>query len=284
MNKLYFLLLGLLLTSHASLTYTVDIDRSGFSSVTLSLEDEQEANITLPEDARNLRIVGGSYSKINDTALVRAGKTGFATFSFSSDALTSKTDSTWKLLFFPPARSTTLIYMPPYATVEDSFPQPRRVSAEDSRTLLETGHSKNITVYYRLEEQPLPVAESDMPAFYILAAAIVLASAAVVVSIILRGGTLMPSRQKKAERKPTLGITAGKKDMMETFNGNDTKIVVFLLSNKGKSRRNELERETGISKSSLAMALNRLEKREVIEIDRTSTTHFVKLSERFLKL
>ncbi len=283
MNKLYFLLLGLLFTSHASLIYTVDIDRSGFSSVTLSLEDEQGANVTLPEDARNFRIVGGSYSKVNDTAIVMAGKTGFATFSFSSDALTSKTDSTWKLLLFPPARSTTLIYMPPYATVEDSFPQPRRVSAEDSRAQLEIGYSNNITVHYRLEEQPLPVAESDMPAFYILAAAIVLASAAVIVSIILRGGTLIPSRQKE-EKKPTLGMTAGKKEMMETFNENDTKIVDFLLSKRGKSRRNELERETGISKSSLAMALNRLEKREVIEIDRTSTTHFVKLSERFLRL
>jgi len=284
MNKLYFLLLGLLFTSHASLTYTVDTDRSGFSSVILSLEDEQEANVTLPEDARNFRIVGGSYSTVNDTALVRAGKTGFATFSFSSDALTSKTDSTWKLLLFPPARSTVLIYMPPYATVEGSSPQPRKVSAEDSRTMLEIGYSKNISIYYHLDEQPLAVAESDMPAFYILAAAIVLASAAVVVSIILRGGTLMPSRQKEAEKKPILGMTAGKKEMMETFNENDTKIVDFLLSNKGKSRRNELERETGISKSSLAMALNRLEKRKVIEIDRTSTTHFVKLSETFLKL
>jgi uncharacterized membrane protein len=79
-------------------------------------------------------------------------------------------------------------------------------------------------------------------------------------------------------------MTGGKKEMMETFNENDLKIANFLLSAGGKSRRNDLERRSGISKSSLAMALNRLEKRKIIEIDRTSTTHFVKLSDYFLKL
>ena len=58
----------------------------------------------------------------------------------------------------------------------------------------------------------------------------------------------------------------------------------MLLSSSGKARRNELERRSEVSKSSLAMALNRLEKRKIIEIDRTATTHFVKLSDYFLRL
>lgn len=279
MNRLCFLLLVMLSASHATLTYTVDTDRSGFSSVILSLEDEQEASINLPEDARNFRIVGGSYSIVDGTAHIEASKTGFATFSFSSDVLTSKTDSGWELLAFPPEEAEILIYMPPYATIEDAIPQPRKVYSEESRTLIEIGYADTVTVSYRLEEQPLPASEGESSALYVLAVAIVVAAAAIAFS--LRG----PRVQKEPmQREPTLEMTPGKKEMMGTFNENDLRIVNFLFESGGRSKRNMLERGTDISKSSLAMALNRLEKRKIIEMDRTATTHFVKLSDYFLRL
>lgn len=277
MNRLGFLLLFALSLSHASLTYTVDTDRSGFSSVVLSTEAEAGAEVLLPEDASNFRIVGGSYSIVNGTAYIEAGKTGFVTFSFSSSMLTTKTASGWKLQFFPPEGAAVHAYMPAYATIESSIPQPAKVYAEDSRTLAEFGNSDMVTVYYRLEEQPAPVREDDSAALYVLAAAIVAAAAVIAFS-------LRRPKSAKQELKSTLGMTPGKKEMMETFNENDLKIVNFLLENKGKSRRNLLERKTGVSKSSLATALKRLEKRKIIEMDRTSTTHFVKLSDYFLKL
>ena len=280
MNKLCFLLLAMLFTSHAALTYTVDTDRSGFSSIALSLEEEQEASMTLPGDASNFRIGGGSYSIVNDTAYIEAGSTGFATFSFSSDMLTTKTDSGWKLLFFPPEEATVLIYMPPYATIESAFPQPKRVQSENSRMLVEMEYAKTVTVYYSLEEQPILSYESESSALYVLAFAIVIAAVAIAFSLRGSGRQMKPEQ----ERKPTLGMTPGKKGMMETFNENDLKIVGFLLESGGKSKRNTLERQTEVSKSSLAMALRRLEKRKIIEMDRTATTHFVKLSDYFLRL
>jgi uncharacterized membrane protein len=276
MNRTVFLLLFALSLSHASLTYTVDTGRSGFSSVILSAEAEAGAEVFLPEDASNFRIVGGSYSIVNDTAYIEAGKTGFVTFSFSSSMLTTKTSSGWKLQFFPPEGAAVHAYMPAYATMENSIPQPAKVYAENSRTLAEFSPADTVTVYYRLEEQPAPVPE-DNTALYVLAAAI-LAAAAVIAFALRR------PKAAKHEPKPTLGMSPGKKEMMETFNENDLKIVDFLLENKGRSRRNLLERKTGISKSSLATALRRLEKRRIIEMDRTSTTHSVKLSDYFLKL
>jgi uncharacterized membrane protein len=134
-----------------------------------------------------------------------------------------------------------------------------------------------------------------MTGIYILAAALILASAAIGVSMMSRGkpqkivletknGEAIISAPVPQEKSPSLEVTSGKKEMMETFNENDLRIVNHLLQTQGKSRRNELERKTGISKSSLAMAINRLEKRKIIEIDRTATTHFVKLSDYFLKL
>jgi uncharacterized membrane protein len=286
MNKVQLLFLLLLSASFAKYTYTVDVDRSGTSSVTLSLESGDSVNVSLPVDASSLRIVGGSYNLSGASVLVLTGPSGLASFSYKSSMLTSKTDSGWKLSFSPPDGASVRIYAPPYSVIEDSFPQPKSVSSDDSRLVIETPYSRQVTVYYRLEEVPQPGEAPD----YLVYAITLLALLASGAAVILRGrppspGHPAPGAQPgSVERAPSLEVTSGKMEMMETFNANDLTIVRHLLSCGGKSRRNELERKTGISKSSLAMALNRLEKRKIIEIDRTSTTHFVKLSGYFLRL
>lgn len=286
---MHFFVLIVLSASFASYTYTVDVDRSGFASVTLSMEGGNAVNVSLPDDASNFRIVGGSYRIANNTALVVAGASGFTTFSFSTALFTAKADSGWKLLFSPPQGAEVRIYAPPYATIENVFPQPKSVSSEDSRLIIETTSAKQVTVYYRLGEPPPPPAQPDYMIVIIVTALLL-----VVVTVSAKGMQSIFSARLQvtkpsapaggAERPPTLEVTPGKKDMMETFNENDLKIVSYLLGSGGKCRRNELERKTSISKSSLTMALNRLEKRKIIEIDRTSTTHFVKLSDYFLRL
>jgi uncharacterized membrane protein len=287
MNKTLFLLLFAIALSASEAVYTVDIDRSGSSAAVLSLEGTGSAALLLPPDAKNFRIVGGSFEIANQTAIVTTGKSGFTTFSFSTDLLTTKTPTGWKLEFSPPESAAVRIYMPAYSTIENSFPQPKKVSSADSRIFVELEYSRSVLVYYRLEE-PLPEEKSD--SLVIFAAAVVIAAAAIGVSLLLRSRPQKIVVETKngvaiaEEKKPTLEITPGKKEMMETFNENDLKIVNYLVSCQGKSRRNELERKSGISKSSLAMALNRLEKRKIVEIDRTATTHFVKLSDYFLKL
>lgn len=294
MNRTALVLLLAISLSNAVMTYTVETDRDGASSVTLSIEGSGSADVSLPPDARNFRIVGGSYSISNQTASVVSGRTGFTTFSFSTDLLTTKADSSWKLLFTPPEDALIHAYMPAYSTIVNAFPQPRMVSSEDSRTILDFDYSKSVTVFYRLEEPPAQP-QQDQTGLYLLAGALVIGAAAVALSLFARGKTQTIVVETKngqpvavssppPEKVPTLELTPGKKEMMETFNENDLKIVNYLLSVEGKSRRNELERKSGISKSSLAMALNRLEKRKILEIDRTATTHFVKLSDYFLKL
>ena len=279
MNKMLFALLMLVSMAFASLTYTVDTDRAGFSSVTLALTNENSAEVPLPQDAQNFRIVGGTYEISNNTATISSGSSGITTFSFTSSTLTAKINSVWKLSFSPPQNSMVIVYMPAFAVIEQSDPQPIKVSSQDSRTSLEFDSSDAVEVMYGLEE--IPEAEgSGIPDANILIIAIVLAAAAIIIALIPR----QKLSSKPAEKKPTMQMTSGKKEMMETFNENDKKIVNCLLRQGGKSKRNDLERKTGISKSSLAMAINRLEKRKIIEIDRGSTTHFVKLSEYFLKL
>jgi uncharacterized membrane protein len=302
MNKLAFLAIFLVSAAFASHTYTVDINRDGLSYVTLSLEGQENASVPLPDDAMDVRIVGGSYSMENGIAIVQTGKSGLASFSYTTNLFTTKTQSGWKLSFSAPEGAIVNVYMPPYATLDNIFPQQTSVSSDGSRAVVGFSDPGSVTVFYSLGEPPAQ--QADQTPLYMLAGAVLLAAAIIAGSVVLGGrphpATPQPSAPHAAapphapapaaappapaEKQPTLDMTAGKKEMMETFNSNDLKIADFLLSSGGRCRRNELERKTGISKSSLAMALNRLEKRKIVELDRTSTTHFVKLSDYFLRL
>ncbi|MFH1685699.1 MAG: hypothetical protein ABH983_05345 [Candidatus Micrarchaeota archaeon] len=277
MNKAFFLLLVLASSAYSSDLITLDVERSGLTSVILSLEGGGSSSVFIPQDSSNFRIVGGSYKIVNNTATISAGPSGFTTFSYSSSELTTKTSSSWKLFFTAPENSIVSVYMPAHAEILSSSPKPVKVSADDSRASLEF-QGGQISLEYELKNLPEPE-QSDSG--LILPSVIILAMSIVIAAYLLR--TKSHERQV-SEKKPSLGLTSGKKEMMETFNENDKIIVDYLLSCEGKSKRNDLEKKTAISKSSLAKAINRLEKRKIIEIDRTSTTHFVKLSEYFLKL
>ncbi|MFP3949862.1 MAG: helix-turn-helix transcriptional regulator [Candidatus Micrarchaeia archaeon] len=284
MNRQVLLLIFAMCLAHASMIYTVDVDRAGFAEITLSIEGGESAEVALPGDAAKFRIVGGTYYMENDTAGITPGKLGFATFSFSSSMLTEKEDGGWKLRVLPPEGAKTRVYMPPYTTIGEFSPRPELVSSTNSRTSVEMAEGSGlIEISYLLEEQPLPQEEKEFTLAYIVAILVLL--------IITREAAIRfwiqgknKASGEKEEKRPTLELTPGKKEMMETFNENDLKIVKYLLENEGKSRRNLLERKAGISKSSLSMAIRRLERRKIIEIDRSATTHFVKLSEYFLRL
>jgi flagellar basal body-associated protein FliL len=287
MNKTAFLVL--MLASLSAAVYTIDVDRSGRSSVTLSLQGNENATVPLPADARDFGIVGGSYNIVNGTAIVKSAQVGFTTFIYSSDLLAMKDETGWRLFVSPPEGTSVVIFMPAYSILTTSLPEPETVASSESRTEIEYGAVKNIDIEYRLGEVP-PQKQDAL--IYIVAVAVV-----VVVALVILKNPMATRQQPQSQpaqthpmpeqtpgKKPSLDMTPGKKEMMETFNENDVLIVNCLLDSNGKMRRNELERKTLISKSSLAMAINRLEKRKIIEIDRSATTHFVKLSENFLTL
>jgi uncharacterized membrane protein len=288
MNKMHLFALILLCASFASYHYTVDVDRSGTVSVILSMESGDTVNVSLPDDASNFRIVGGSYSIDGKTAIVTSGASGLATFSFTTSLFTTKAGSGWELAFLPPDGAGVQVYAPPYASIGVSSPQPSSVSSDGSRMVIAYQDPGPVSIRYTLDASPPVEAPSGFPMLAVIGAILVIGLAAVFVFVLrkpanpqLRQTSPLPAA---AQNQPSLAPSPGKKEMMETFNENDVKIVDFLLGCGGKSRRNELERKTGVSKSSLAMALARLEKRRIIEMDRTSTTHFVKLSDHFLRL
>ena len=53
------------------------------------------------------------------------------------------------------------------------------------------------------------------------------------------------------------------------------------MINEGRMKRSKLERESGVSKSSLAASLKNLERKKIIEVDRTYASHYVRFTEWF---
>jgi uncharacterized membrane protein len=285
MNRMAVFAMLIVSLAAAEHVFTVDIDRGGSVSATLSIQGDESVAVPLAADSRDFRIVGGDYSISNGSAMVRPGKSGITTFSFTSSLFTSKSGDTWKVVLTPPEGSSTRIYLPEYASLGDSSPAPASVSASGYSARVDYRPVERISLSYVLGSAPQ---SSDQPAplgQYVLGAAALLSLAMIVASYIyFRKKPASGARSEEKGAKPSLDMTSGKKAMMETMNENDRVIVGLLLGAEGKMRRNELERRSGVSKSSLAMALNRLEKRKIIGLDRTSTTHFVRLSDYFLSL
>ena len=79
-------------------------------------------------------------------------------------------------------------------------------------------------------------------------------------------------------------ITEGQMNIIRAANENEAKVLTLLLKHNGHLKRNVLEKESGISKSSLASALKNLEKKNIVGIDRSFHVHYITLSPWFRKL
>ncbi len=86
----------------------------------------------------------------------------------------------------------------------------------------------------------------------------------------------------KSARKRT--ISPRQVQILQTLTENESKIVKLLLENKEILRRSFIEKKLELAKSSLAATLNNLERKKIVEIDKTLTTHRIKLTDWFLKI
>ncbi|MCK4327831.1 MAG: BlaI/MecI/CopY family transcriptional regulator [Candidatus Diapherotrites archaeon] len=62
--------------------------------------------------------------------------------------------------------------------------------------------------------------------------------------------------------------------MLKTLSDNEKKVMDLVVGNGGM-KRNVLERESGLAKSSLATTLSQLEKKKLVAVKRTATVHYV---------
>jgi uncharacterized membrane protein len=85
-------------------------------------------------------------------------------------------------------------------------------------------------------------------------------------------------------KRRRLVLSEEKQNVLKALTGNEIKVVTLLLENRGGMKRNDLERKSGVPKSSLASTLHNLEQRNIVRVNKEYTVHYVELTEWFKSL
>ena len=100
----------------------------------------------------------------------------------------------------------------------------------------------------------------------------------------LQATTENQETKENAQTQQTKKSDETKRHVMKALSQNEALIVEIMIQKEGQIRRNELEKQTKLAKSSLASSLYNLEKRNIVIVDKTNVVHFVKFTEWFNNL
>ncbi|MFH1590563.1 MAG: hypothetical protein ABIC95_01410 [archaeon] len=293
MKRLVLLLMACLLLSMGvveadSAAYTILVDDSGEALVLITMSGTGLHTLELPEDVDDVRVKGALYLIENGTLELSIGSAEEAAVLYKTALLTEKRVG-WQvgMGLLESADSSVTLHLPPDVVVEETDPR-AFVEDGDYTTISWAGPLSAFSVSYAfpVADDPLPPIQdtpiilpdpesepdSKTDSFFTpLVVAMVLISAIIIVTL----GIILWRRQNSAENK---------RNVLKTLPKNEGAIIKALSAAGGGLRRNELERKSGIAKSSLASSLHNLEKKSIVEIDRTHTTHYVSLTEWYKQL
>ncbi len=271
---LFFLLLLPIAYSDDNFTknieYNIVLGSSGDAVVIIEITGKGIYPIALPYDVKYPEIKKAIYVKTKyGVDLFVENKTAY--LGFKTSMLTTK-NNTWTFEIENVTANSATIIMPKNAELIDSDPI-AKISQETLLTLNFDGlNNQRIHVEYQI----IPKEEPNKTLQTILYAAIILIIFLVTLVLILYSR----NKPKKGEFK----ASQGQYNIIRTLSHNEKIILKHLLNNEEGIKRNELEKISGLSKSSLANSLNNLEQKEIISIDKTYAVHFIKLTEWFKRL
>jgi len=244
--------------------------------------------LPLPPDVGNPEVIGATFSLVEDGIDVEVD--GNAQVEYTSSFHTRKEQGVWYFDAQVNSADSVQLLLPKNIQILQS--QPRSAITKNNKVevnwqdLLFT----NISVsYVRLDSSPSVLTIPPLPTskpnfFWLLALAVVLA------------GSYYFFKSKKAKNKektakivrnsnhdlPT--IKDAQMNVIQAANDNEAIVLKLMLKHNGKIKRNALEKESGLSKSSLASSLKNLEKKNIVHIDRSFHVHYLTLSDWFKEL
>lgn len=250
--------------------YLVIIEDNGNTVVVISIEGSGLVSIPIQEDVE-VSVEGALYIMEGDSIDVSIGETGAAYILYTTSMLTSKTGNEWEFKM-PLVNSENL-------EVTVAMPKDTNLMHTEPGAVIESGeilqlHWKGevdrIKVRYYFDIKPGDIPEGFEQGVYLIA---------VMVLVVMAAGAVVFYWRKGKVRK-----TDKKQNIMKTLSGNEVKIVKTLLENGGEMKRSRLERKLDIAKSSLAATLKNLERKNILEVDRTSASHYVRFTKWFDEL
>jgi len=286
MKKFILAFLFLIVLANAEIIgdYNIIVAENGDALVTIEIQGRGTAFLPIPLDAGSPLIDGALYVKTSSGVNLSIGSTESASVVYKTSLLTGKNLSRWSfsmplgdfdssLITLSLPKNTNIIQTVPSGEINES--------SESKNIFWSVGKSqKEINVDYEFVElKPQSQGFDAIPIFF----AILLIVLIILFYLYLKKGKgEQPSAEVKEEAR--LAVSKEKKNLMKALTENELKIVTFLINAGGSVRRSKLERESGLAKSSLASALYRLERRNILKVNKNYPAHMVELTDWFKSL
>ena len=273
MNKqlltLFFVILIVPSVFAIEMKYDFVVEDNGDSLVIIELTGSGLVNIPTQNDVNEIKVKGALY-KLNDNSIdVSIGSSEKAYVLYQTSYLTKKEGTNWFFSVDNINASIANVALPPNTNVLTT--KPNAFIQSGNYTKIMFSNTKDIDIEYKFTSNIVDdnVEEPDDMniGVYILF---------LTVGIIFIVSIMIISKFNKK--------ISNKKNILKTLSKNEKLIFQTLVDNQGSMRRSDLERATKLAKSSLANTLNNLEIKNYLEIDKTHTTHFIKLKRWFHEL
>ncbi len=244
------------------------IEENGNTIVGITLYGSGEITIPIQEDLETLNVEGGLYIMENNTLTIAVGSTEKAVLVYQTNLLTEKSGEDWKFSadFEEEIEKNVIVAMPKETIVRQTNPS-AIVESGDFIKLTWT-NPKNIIVEYSFLITPLKEDRNNNLYYFIGGI-----SALILISVFFY---LLKHKKYR--------ISVRQEQLLQTLTDNERKIVELLLENKNPVKRSFIEKRLELAKSSLATTLNNLERKKILEIDRTFSSHFIKITDWFKKM
>jgi uncharacterized membrane protein len=273
-----------------SSNYIVVVASNGNAFVSLTLNGQGTINLPLPVDAENPLVSGALYVQTTNGIDVTVGSAGVATVNYQTAVLTGKQGDSWTFeMNLPSADSNTvMLLLPKDATIASTTPQGILADVENGKSISWTTTASSVKAVYSLGaggagQSTQPAADNSW--LYVLGIIVVMAIIAFAFLFLKKKeGPEAEAEAVEGKEAGAFTLTKGMKNLIKTLSGNEQKIIGSLVDNNGETKRSKLEKTSGIAKSSLASALNQLERKNIVKVDRAYVTHYVRLTDWFKSL
>lgn len=271
----------------ADVSYTFKISENGDTNAFIFISGNNVVDIPLPKDATGIQIDGGIYVDIPEGIEVSVGNSGRAVVAFKTSSYTGKVSDIWYFDAKLHMNSTAELQLPDDVQVVKTNPHATITRDNSLKIRWDDADVVNASyVFIGSAVSNVTPAEDDsrMLVTILLAVGITL----ILISLVFFSARRM---RKKHGAKNTENVSRedpkineSQMNIIRAANPNEALVIRTVLKNNGHIRRNALEKESGLSKSSLASSLNNLEKKNIILIDRSFRVHYITFTDWFRNL
>jgi uncharacterized membrane protein len=250
-----------------SIEYYIVVEPNGNSVVIMTVHGSGLVNIPIDGRTDNINVKGALYRVNDDSIDVSIGSTEEAVVVYTTPMLTQKTDNWEFRMDLVGSESTTAtVALSPNVTITGTEPA-AFIDVHDFKEVKWEENVSEIAVQYYFENIYNPLVPGKGSMLWVVVPIAVVGAGA--------GGFMYFRKGRQRAR------LRNRENLLRTLSDNERKVVEALIASGGQMRRSKVERKTGISKSSLAGALKNLERKKIVELDKTYKTHSIKLTEWF---